>query len=622
MNCVRFRPLRAAVAAITCAASFSTLAATTDTVDDIIVTAARIAQPESDVIGSVTVITREDIQRRQVQSVQDLLRGETGISIANNGGLGKLSSMFVRGTEADQVLVLVNGIRVGSATAGTTRIEYIPVDQIERIEIVRGPRSSLYGADAIGGVIQIFTRQTEGPAVSVGGGSHNTYSASGSFGMKGEQSWLSVAGNYIESEGFNSCRDSSNGVFFTGGCFTDEPDADGFRNASGSLRTGYRWGERADIEASALYASGHSEYDGDFGNETDFVESVYALKGHVAPSEKWNLTMLVGTSRDDADDFANGDYVGTFETERRNASLQSDWSLASNQVLTLGVDYLDDRVDSTTDYDETSRDNTGVFGQYQFRLGAHEVLASARTDDNEQFGDHTTGSLGWKWFVNDAFAVHAGWGSAFLAPSFNDLYYPFGNGNPDLRPEESDSFEAGASGTVAQVTWSATAFQTQIDDMIVYVYDPVAQAGQPQNINEARIRGLELEARTRYENWSFGLGYTGLDPRHRGAGANYDNILPRRARQAGRVEVAFDTGNVSIGTTINLVGSRYDDVANTRKLDSYSLVDLIGQYSFGTGWSVQAKVANAFDEDYETASFYYQDGRSYFVTLQYQPGQK
>src|SRR5215510_621917 len=181
MNPLRFNARRAFIAAAAGSISFSTLAA--EQVDDVVVTAARIAQPISDVVGSVTVITREEIQRRQVQSVQDLLRGETGINIANNGGAGKLSSVFVRGTEADQVLVLINGVRAGSATAGTTRFEYIPVDQIDRIEIVRGPRSSLYGADAMGGVIQIFTRQTNEPTVSVGGGSHDTYNASATFGL-------------------------------------------------------------------------------------------------------------------------------------------------------------------------------------------------------------------------------------------------------------------------------------------------------------------------------------------------------------------------------------------------------------------------------------------------------
>ena len=605
---VRHQPF-AAFAVLACATSLTTQAADQEAVSEVVVTAARIAQPISDVIGSVTVLTHEEIQRRQVQSVQDLLRGEAGISIANNGGLGKLSSMFVRGTEADQVLVLVNGVRVGSATAGTTRIEFIPVDQIERIEIVRGPRSSLYGADAIGGVIQIFTRDAEGLSVSAGGGSHETYNTSASFGMKGENAWVSVSGNYIESQGFNSCRAS-----FAGGCFTDEPDDDGYRNTSGSFRTGYRWGDQAEVEASALYASGHTEYDGDFSNETDFTESVYSLKGRVAATSAWDLTLQLGLSQDDAEDFYNGTYSSTFDTERRSASLQSDWTVATGQVLTLGFDYLDDRVDSSTPYDEASRDNTGVFGQYTGRFGDHEVLASVRSDDNEQFGSHTTGGLGWKWFAADYIAFHLAWGSAFLAPNFNDLYYP-GFSNPDLKPEESDSVEFGISGTAAGTSWSFTAFETNTDDLIAFDLTTFL----PQNISEARIRGIEAQARTQLDNWSFGANYTHLDPRNRDDGFNRNNLLPRRAEDAGRIYISYGTERFSVGTMVNIVGSRYDNLANTTKLDSYTSVDLVAERRFGAGWSVQGKVANAFDEDYETAAFYYQDGRSYFVTLGYQP---
>ena len=585
-----------------------------DAPDPVVVTAARIAQSKDDVIGAVTVITRADIQRRQVKSVQDVLRGETGISIANNGGFGKLSSTFVRGTEADQVLVLVNGVRVGSASAGTTRIEFLPIDEIERIEIVRGPRSSLYGADAVGGVIQIFTRESSQPSIAVGGGSHGTSSSSASFGLKGENSWLSVGGSYLASDGFNSCRSSFNGAFYTGGCFNDEPDDDGYRNASGSVRTGYRWGERADIEATVLYSAGRNEYDGDFGNQTDFKEGVYSIKGHLAPTSNWNLTLLVGTSRDDADDYKDGVYVSTFNTERRSASVQSDWAFADRQVLTFGVDYLDDRVEGTTQFDATARDNTGVFGQYKARFGAHEVLASLRTDDNEQFGDHTTGSLGYKWFVTQGLAVHVAWGNAFLAPNFNDLYYP-NFSNPNLKPERSDSYEIGASGSAARVHWNVNAFQTEIDDLITFDLDTFL----PQNLSRARIRGVELEARTQLGAWSFGANYTGLDPRNRDGGFDDGNFLARRARHSGRMDVDYVADAFSVGTSATWVGSRYDDLANTAQLDAYTLIDLVGQIHFAQDWSLEARIANAFDEKYETAAYYNQDGRAYFVTLRYQP---
>jgi len=302
--------------------------------------------------------------------------------------------------------------------------------------------------------------------------------------------------------------------------------------------------------------------------------------------------------------------------ERRNASLQSDWTLGLRQVLTLGVDYLDDRLDSSTPYDATSRDNVGVFGQYKARFGAHEILGSVRNDDNEQFGNHTTGNLGWKWFLTDHLAVHAGWGSAFRAPSFNDLYYP-GFSNPNLNPEESNSYEVGVSGTVAPINWSLTAFETKVDDMIAY--DPVAQ--RPMNIDQARIRGAEAELRTHWNDLSVALGYTYLDPRSRTPSGDYQNYLPRRARHAGRLDINYRLGAFSVGTFINAQGRSFDDVANLAPIGSFAVVDLIGEYRFGSGWSVQGKVANAFDRDYETARYYYQDGRTWFVTVRYQPGQ-
>lgn len=614
MTRLSIRP-RAALSALACALPVCSFAAGDDPVSEVVVTAARVEQPLAEVIGSVTVLTREDIQRRQVQSLQDLLVGEKSISIANNGGLGKLSSMFIRGTEADQVLVLVNGVRMGSATAGTTRIEFLPVDQIERVEIVRGPRSSLYGADAIGGVVQIFTRNSDGLSTSVGGGSHDTYNASAGFGHHGENGWISVNGNYIESEGFNSCRPSPQmGGFYTGGCFTDEPDDDGYSNTSGSVRGGYRWGDAAEIEASALYASGETEYDGGWTNETEFAESAYSVKAKVAAASTWDLTVQMGLSQDRSDDFYNGAYRSTIDTERFNAGLQSDWTVAEGQVLTLGADFLNDQVDGTTLYDETSRNNAGLFGQYLGRIGDHELLASVRSDDNEQFGQHTTGGAGWKWFADDFIAFSVSWGTAFLAPSFNDLYYP-GFSNPDLKPEESDSLELGVSGTVANTSWSFAAFETDVDNLIVFDF----VTSRPQNVSEARIRGVEADIRTQVNDWTFGANYTHLDPRNRDSGFNHDNILPRRARDAGRVDISYGNERLGLGTVVNIVGARYDNLSNTVKLGDYTTVDFTAELRFGAGWFLQGKLANAFDEDYETAAYYYQDGRSYFLTLGYQP---
>lgn len=607
----------AALAAAVFSVSFSVNAAE-DRNDAVVVTAARVEQPVSEVIGAVSVITRKDIEQRGVHSVQDLLRGETGLSVANTGGLGKLSNVFLRGADAEQLLVLVDGVRVGSASSGTTPFEYLPVDQIERVEIIRGPRSSLYGSDAIGGVIQIFTRRGTGPAFNVGVGSHETSSVSASFGAAGERSWLSVAANRIATEGYNSCA----GAPFPdgGGCFTNEPDRDGYENASGTLRAGHRW-SAGEIEATALYASGRNEYDGTFANETDFVERVVTLRGRLNATERWSISALAGVSNDDQDNFlddpASTDgrvLASRFETERRNVSLQSDFVLSATHAFTVGVDYYDDRVDGTTEFEARSRDNLGAFAQYQAALGAHRLLASARYDDNEQFGSYETGSLAWKWMLDEHWSLSAAWGTAFGAPTFNDLYFP-GFSNPELDPETSRSYEVGIGWTSTPVQIAFTAYERHVDDLIVYD----ASIFAPNNLNTARIRGAELDVDASLGPWRMSLGYSGIDPRNRTRGDDFDNFLPRRSRHAGHFELGRTFGALDARARVTAEGSRFDDVANTHRLGSFAILDLVVDYALNDAWSVQGKLGNVFDRDYRTVRLYNQDGRTFFVSLRYRP---
>ena len=584
----------------------------------LVVTATRVEQPISEVIGAVSVITRNDIDRRGAHSVQDLLRGETGLNVTNNGGLGKLSNVFLRGADAEQVLVLVDGVRVGSATSGTTAFELIPVEQIERIEIIRGPRSSIYGSDAIGGVIQIFTRRASAPSMSVGFGSDDTSSLSGSFGASSQSAWISVGSNYLESEGFNSCT----GAPFPpgGGCFTNEPDADAYRNTSGSLRAGYRWA-RAEVEATALYAAGTTEYDGSFANENDFVQRVMSLRGKLDATDDWSVSLMLGDSRDQHDNFFDDPmladeraFSSRFDTQRSDASLQSDWHLSSGQILTLGSDYYDDKVESDVLFEQHSRDNLGVFAQYQVQLGAHRLLASARTDDNEQFGRHETGSFGWKWSLSERWSVMAGWGTAFGAPSFNDLYYP-GFNNPDLDPETSESYELSVGWANTAISASLGVFENRVDDLIVYDGTMFA----PNNLNRARVRGLEADLDAAIGNWTLSLGASALDARNRTPGADFDNYLPRRARYSGHIEVGRTIRALDVRARLTAEGSRYDDVLNTYRVGGYSVVDLMIDYALSPAWTVQAKIGNALDRDYRTVRYYNQDDRTFFVNMRYQP---
>jgi vitamin B12 transporter len=587
----------------------------TPELDDVIVTATRTAVTVDDTLAPVNVITREDIERLQARSLIDLLRGLPGVSLSNNGGPGKQTSLFLRGAESDHLLVLIDGVRVGSATAGSVAFQDLPVEQIERIEVVRGPRSSLYGSEAIGGVIQIFTRRAKGQGLNAGFsatlGSDNTREATAGVGYNGESGWFNANLAHADTDGINSCRGQ---VSPGAGCFANQPDKDPYRNSSVTLNGGWRFGEAGDLQAHALRAEGRSAYDGSFVDESVYREQVVGAKLRLQAHERLVISASAGQSQDYSDNFGNGVFKSKFDTQRDNYSLQGDIGLAEHQLLSVGADYVDDQVDSTTAYDEDSRSVTGVFAQYQGQAGAHDFQASARNDDNEQFGAHTTGGVAWGYAFGDGLRLVANYGTAFKAPTFNELYFP-GFGNANLKPEESRSAEIGLRGTTGDSRWELHAFHTRVDDLIAYD----AAIFAPGNVDEARIRGLEASWAVDFAGWTVDSSVTLLDPKNASNGSNHGNVLPRRARQSARVDLDRRFGAFAIGATVNAQGERYDDLGNTRRLGGYGTLDLRAEYAITPAWLVQGRVANVADHDYETAAFYNQAGRSYYVTLRYRP---
>jgi len=586
-----------------------------NTGDPIIVTATRMAQTADESLASVTVITRDDIQRQQAQSVQDLLRGVPGLSIANNGGAGKTTSLFLRGTEADHLLVLIDGVRVGSATLGTTAFQNIPVEQIERIEIVRGPRSSLYGSEAIGGVIQIFMRKGEGdirPFASIGGGSYNTVTKSVGVSGGGDRGWFSLSTSEVDTDGFNACngKPSPGGV----GCFTSEPDKDGYRSLSTSLHAGYRFSKRFELELNALRSDAETDFDGSFVNQSDSRQQVLGTTMRVDVTDIWQLSLIAGRSQDDNDNFKDGAFKSSFETARDTISLQNDLFLDANQVMTLGYDYQDDGVSGTTAYTYSSRNNKGLFMQYQRAMAAHDLQLSVRRDDNEQFGENSTGGVAWGYALNDKLRTILSYGAAFRAPTFNELYYP-GYGNARLAPEESNSVELGLRRQTKWGRWALTAYQTKINDLIAY--DAISYA--PNNINQTRIRGIEAELDSHVMQWDLNASLSLLDPENRSSGPNNGKQLARRSQQSLRLDADRRINNFHLGATLFTEAKRYDDFANTRLLGGYATIDLRAEYVITSAWRLQARVANLLDKNYETAAYFNQAGRSLFLTLRYQP---
>jgi vitamin B12 transporter len=591
------------------------------TLDPLVVTATRTPEIEDQILASVSVIDREEIERRQFRSVPDALRGLPGVSISGSGGAGQPASLFLRGTNAGHVLVLIDGVKVGSATLGTAPLQDLPIAQVERIEVVRGPRSSLYGSEAIGGVIQIFTRRGGGdlrPRFGVGAGSFDTASVAGGLSGGGERGWFDLGANLEYTDGINACDGRA---FPFAGCGVDESDRDGYRNLGVSARAGYEFSDRAKVDVSLLTSDNRTDFDGSIfsGNLSRSEQQVLGVEGTLRPLEAWTLTLSAGRSQDSyrafyADAFVPERFVDSFETERDNFGIQNDLALIPDQLFTVGLDYQVDRIAGTVDYTDDSRSNTGVYGQYLGSIGANELAASLRYDDSRQFGGQTTGNAAWGYLFEQGIRVSLSYGTAFKAPTFNDLYYP-GFGNPDLSPEESASVELGLTGTLPLGRWELSLYETDIDDLITF--DAVTFA--PANIASARIRGFEASGMLLVQEWSLGASLTLLDPENRSDGSNQGNLLPRRPEQMLQLDLDRQFERWSAGLSIYVAGRSFDDLANTERLDGYTLLGLRAEYAPTPSVRIQGRLENALDEDYQTAYLFNQPGRAFYLTLRYEP---
>ena len=568
----------------------------------VVVTATRTPQSVDDTNAPVSTISRNQIEQSGARSITELLVGMPGIDTSTNGGYGQPSSIFLRGTNSNHVLTLIDGVRVGSATVGTTAFHLLPVEQIDRIEIVRGPRASLYGSDAIGGVIQIFTRSgskdTQSNA-SVGYGTYNTIQGGAGISGGSDRSSASVYVNTISTDGINTQ-------------VAGNPDDDGYENNSLSASLNSRFSETSSLNISVLRAQGENEFDNAFDppastHSSDFVQQVVSVRGSFMPTTTWDSSVRFGQSRDDLDTFKDTVNDGVFNTKRQEFSWQNDLQL-NEALVTLGLDYVDESVSGSADYVVTERDNTGVFGQWQQDFTAHHIVLGARHDNNEQFGSHNTGNIDYGYDINADLRILFSYGTAFKAPSFNDLYFP-DFGNPDLKPEESSSFEFGLRGKAQKASWEIRAYQTEIDDLIVF--DLVSFV--PENVARAKIKGIELEGNTVISDWRFFGALSLLDPRN----SDTDKILRRRARQILRLNANRKFSNTFVNLGLVAQGKRYDDAENTVELDGYLLVNLKAGYELRKKWVLEAALDNALDEDYQTAAGFNNPGRTVMFTLRF-----
>lgn len=588
--------------------------------DDQVVTATRTSQSEFQGIAAASVITRADIERTQATDVAQVLRRIPGLSLTNTGGPGKNTNVSIRGSNSNHVLVLIDGVRTGSATTGDVAFQNLPIEQIERIEVVRGPRSSLYGSEAIGGVIQITTRRgpQDGikPYASVTAGSRNHHAATA--GVSGAQgnAWYNLGVTGLETRGIDARPGAP--------VASREPDSDGYREYSGNLAAGYRFANGLELDGHLLEVKSSNEFDPSSSTErapyADNRLRAHGVRARFAPMDPWTVTLQAGRSEDKTDTFRRLNNQPTsfntrIDTRRDSFSLQNDVAIGDANLVTLGYDYLHDSVNGTTAFVEDSRDNHGLYLQWLGQAGRHHWQAAVRDDDNQAHGRYTTGSLGYGFALTERLQATASYGTAFKAPTFNQLYHPV-NGNPAIREETSRNIEAGLEGTQQWGEWSVAVFRNEIDNLIAFFNQ--GDGLRAYNIDKAVIRGVETAAFTQVMGWDVATNLTLQDPANRSSRANQGNLLPRRPEQIFNLDVDKPFGNVSVGAGLHVEGRRWDNTANTQEMSGYNTVELRTEYRFTPAWRLQARVTNLFDTDYETTRTYQQQGRAGYLTLRYQ----
>lgn len=611
-------PLRLAVAAVALSSLSAFAQEDEATVAPVVVTATRTAQTTDESLSSISVITREDIERTQASTLPELLGRVQGMEFTQNGGRGKASSLFIRGTNSDQIIVLIDGVRVGSATLGTTSFEGLPLENVDRIEVVRGPRSSLYGADAVGGVIQIFTRDSDAPRASVNAGSHDYAGMSTGYGRQTDAGGFSIDFSAEETDGFDA---RENDCTFC----ADEPDDDGFESTNLSLRGHRMLAPDLEVSGNLLVADSENEFDGTAQNSGEQLQTVASVKLDWTVNEIWQSRVSLGRSSDETENFLDGAEVSDFETVRTDISWQNDLVLGDAQVVTAGVDALRDEIDSdSNDYEVTERQTVGTFIQHQWSGARWNTQASVRHDffddgfddpnpGGDEIDDETTGSLAAGYRISEELRAYGSWGTAFKAPSFNQLFFP-GFGNPDLDPEQSETVEIGLRGRTGAASWEVTAYRTDIDDLIVFESTPGGFL--PVNTDEARIQGVEIGVDAAWDDWQAGLNADFKDPEDTETG----NQLARRAKHTFRGSLTRSIATWSVGADVTVQGERFDENENITRLDSYALLDLRASWRFAPDWRASLKINNVGDANYALVDTYNTDDRNLLVQIDWRPG--
>ncbi|MFZ3002593.1 MAG: TonB-dependent receptor [Undibacterium umbellatum] len=610
-----FKPLALSLAL---AAAFPTSivlaqTATVGAAASVMITAGRQTQAAKDVLADNVVISAEDIAKSGAASVVDLLQQQRGIEISRNGGPGTTSSVFMRGGSNAQNVVLIDGVRIGSSTTGGASWSAIPLSQIDHIEVVYGPLSSLYGADAMGGVIQIFTKKGAGsitPTLSAGMGSYGARKLqAGLIGSIAENLNLSLNAGHEENSGFSATKPAA-------GPYSYNIDKDGYAMDSFNGRLVWEVSKGFELGASVLHSRNNAQFDSgptqDDRNITT-LENI-AVFGRGKFSDYWTASLQFAKAEDKG--YTDASYgKSQIDTRQESVSFQNDIRIGKD-VLQLIAETRDENVDTTTLALNRKRTTNSFAASYVFKQDAHLASASIRNDRSSQYGSNTTGSVAYGYRFSDALRINASYGTSFRAPTFNELYYP-GYGVATNKPEKAKNAEIGVYFEQGDTQLSAVYYQNKATDLLVSAGSKDCPAGYSfgcaRNVNKATLSGLSIGGTTRFADLTVRGSIDIQDPKDDTA----NKRLARRAKQHGTLAAEYSFANAKLGVEAIYSGDRYDDAANTKVLGSYNLLNLYATYEVAKNTTVLARWNNALNKDYELARNYATAGSNVFVGVSY-----
>lgn len=572
---------------------------------EIIVTA-KGEQRLSDSLVTAHVLDDESIKITQAKDLTTLLAGISGVNITDSGGRGSTTGVFLRGASSSQTIVLVDGVRVGSATLGAAALNSYPVEAIERVEVVKGPLSGIYGADAVGGVIQLFTRK--------GGTENGLGSVSAAVGSDSlrEYGFALHGGNEKHSYHFSAFDEETVGIDRTSIETGGNDDRDGFTQTAFSFGGRSQLGENTFANLSVLYTDSSVEFDNTFGDDSGFYTDTETFSGalnittNLNPDLRWNTTL--GSNQDNS---LTPAFSSEFDTQRDSISTEFAYRLNDSSNLTLGADYYQEKITPLETFPVSERDNKGVFALWQKTFSRFGLVSNLRYDDNSAYGSDTNGSFAINYHINDSVRAVASYGTAFVAPSFNLLYFPF-FGNPELLPEESKTAELSLLGTQHRFNWRVSAYQTKIENL--FSFDP--NTFLAANVGSADISGVEFDIAAHVGDWQLQLYLDLLAAKNDDTGIELDD----RAQKKATLSAVRHWDNLTLRLAMDAESDRFDNAGT--ELSSFALFAISGRYQLHEQLSISAAIDNLFDKDYTVNLIganerYRSEGRQARVKLQY-----